>query len=107
MVHGKEIAFIASHYGYDAQTRQLIEEMAELTQAINKFWRYQLDYGKKELEDVDFGTTEEKDIIEEIGDVEICLDQIKWLLKCSTEVEVSKSEKIQREIARIKGKNNT
>ena len=30
---------IAEHYGYDAQSRQLIEEMAELTQAINKFWR--------------------------------------------------------------------
>lgn len=107
MVHGKEIAFVASHYGYDAQSRQLVEEMAELIQAINKFWRYQLDYGKKELEDVDFNTLEETNIIEEIGDVEICLEQIKWLLKCNTEVETSKSAKLQREIARIKQKNNT
>ena len=39
----EKIEFIANHYGYDAQSRQCIEEMAELTQAINKFWRNQLD----------------------------------------------------------------
>ena len=33
-------------YGYDAQSRQCIEEMAELTQAINKFWRKQLKCGQ-------------------------------------------------------------
>lgn len=33
------IRYIADHYGYEAQSRQLIEEMAELTQAINKMWR--------------------------------------------------------------------
>ena len=26
-------------YGYESQSRQLIEEMAELTVAINKLWR--------------------------------------------------------------------
>ena len=35
----KDIAFIAHYYGYEAQSRQLIEEMAELTQSINKKWR--------------------------------------------------------------------
>jgi Spy/CpxP family protein refolding chaperone len=33
----QKIQKIAQTYGYDAQSRQCIEEMAELTQAINKF----------------------------------------------------------------------
>ena len=37
------IIAIAEHQCYDAQSRQLIEEMAELTQAINKAWRKRYD----------------------------------------------------------------
>ena len=33
----EKIKAIVEKYGYDAQSRQCIEEMAELTQAINKF----------------------------------------------------------------------
>jgi len=33
----KKIQKIAQTYGYDAQSRQCIEEMAELTKSINKF----------------------------------------------------------------------
>lgn len=39
MDNREKIAKIADTYGYDAQSRQCIEEMAELTQAINKLWR--------------------------------------------------------------------
>ena len=49
MTAKEKIKAIADRYGYDAQSRQCIEEMAELTQAINKFWRKQLDCGKIEL----------------------------------------------------------
>ena len=35
----EKIKIIAEHYGYEAQSRQCIEEMAELMQAINKLWR--------------------------------------------------------------------
>jgi len=41
-IKGK-IKLIADTYGYDAQSRQCIEEMAELTHAINKFWRNSLN----------------------------------------------------------------
>ena len=41
----KKIRVIANHYGYDAQSRQCIEEMAELTQAINKFGEISLVVG--------------------------------------------------------------
>ena len=39
----EKIRKIAGHYGYESQSRQCIEEMAELTQAINKLWRTQND----------------------------------------------------------------
>ena len=39
MDEAEKIKIIAEHYGYDSQSRQCIEEMAELTQAINKWWR--------------------------------------------------------------------
>ena len=55
---------IADHYGLQAQKGILIEEMAELMQAVNKHDRcpFNLDA-----------------IIEEIADVEIMLEQIKYL----------------------------
>lgn len=39
MNEAEKIKIVADHYGYGAQSRQCIEEMAELTQAINKWWR--------------------------------------------------------------------
>ena len=48
----QKIQKIAQTYGYDAQSRQCIEEMAELTQAINKMWRKSFACGLVNLEDV-------------------------------------------------------
>lgn len=79
MTREDKIKKIARHYGYEAQSRQCIEEMAELTQAINKFWRNQLDCGKKPLNDVPFGTKEEINIEEELVDVYIMILQLKRL----------------------------
>ena len=39
MTAEQKIQYIADHYGYEPQSRQLIEEMAELTVALNKAWR--------------------------------------------------------------------
>ena len=36
MTTEQKIQYIADHYGYEPQSRQLIEEMAELTVALNK-----------------------------------------------------------------------
>lgn len=70
MIDKKNLAnlkVIADEYGYENQSMQLIEEMAELTQAINKYRRY--------------GTYEKKcQIIEEIADVSIMLEQVSYLL---------------------------
>ena len=90
---------IADHYGYEAQSRQLIEEMAELTQAINKLWRIDnTNCEKTNMAHIDAY----KHIIEEITDVEICLEQVKWLLNIDeSAVNEWKESKIHRSMKRM------
>lgn len=94
----QKIQYIADHYGYEPQSRQLIEEMAELTVALNKAWRKTFDTVDKipNMED-------EERIEEEIADVEIMLSQIKYLLGVE-EDELSRiaESKLDRQIERIK-----
>lgn len=80
---------IADRYGYPAQSNQLIEECAELIQAINKYRRY--------------GNTESlKNYIEEIADVEIMLEQIKHLLNVKDdEIEGVKLYKLKRTLSNM------
>lgn len=93
---------IAEHYGYESQSRQLIEEIAELTVAINKLWRVEKFCDRKNIVDVKgFSYPETKEIIGEIADVEIMLSQIKYLLCCQDEVEQEKERKILRQLERI------
>lgn len=99
----EKIEFIANHYGYDAQSRQCIEEMAELTQAINKFWRNQLGCGKYELLDAPVYCEERRNIVEEIADVQIMLYQLGYLLDSRLEVSEMITRKLDRQLERIKG----
>lgn len=86
--NSQKVQYIADKYGYSAQSMQLIEEMAELIQAINRRRR-----GK---------TMDLDEIKEEIADVEICLSQVKYLLRISDkELEEIKDRKIEREMERI------
>ena len=98
MTTEQKIQYIADHYGYAPQSRQLIEEMAELTVAINKAWRKTFDAVDK-LPNMD----DEERIEEEIADVEIMLSQIKYLLGVE-EDELSRivESKLDRQIERIK-----
>lgn len=96
------IVAIAEHYGYESQSRQLIEEIAELTVAINKLWRVEKFCDRKNIMDVKgFSYPETKGIIEEIADVENMLAQIKYLLGCKDGVEQEKERKILRQLERI------
>lgn len=95
------IKTIADYYGYDRQARQCIEEMAELQQAINKFWRYVLKNGKMDFKERKKDTLQEKNIIEEIADVEICIEQLKLFFSCTREVEKEKTKKINKQMDRI------
>ena len=66
-VHEKDLLEIADKLGYEEQSMQLIEEMAELTHAISKYRRY---HDKEDL----------LNLIEELCDVNIVLEQVIYLL---------------------------
>ena len=86
---------IAEHYGYDAQSNQLIEECAELIQAVNKYRRA----NDKATAEIAYDN-----LVEEIADVEIMLEQIKHLLLISEEnIQATKLYKINRTKERMAG----
>lgn len=78
--------------------------MAELTKAINKLWRRenglidQLVYMPPELR----RSIHLDNVVEEIADVEICLEYVKYLLDIAPEdVDRVKEAKVERELNRI------
>lgn len=87
---------IAEYYGYAVQSSQLVEECAELIQAINKYRRAENPEEYREYF---------KNIIEEIADVEIMIEQVKYLLQIlDDEVEAVKLFKVNRTLERMTGK---
>ena len=93
----EKIKIIARYYGYEAQSRQLIEEMAELTQAINKLWRKE-NYGGSQ-EDIKEAY---ESITEEMADTCIMIQQLKELLSIGeTELFQIIDRKVDRQIGRI------
>lgn len=89
---------IANHYGYEAQSRQCMEECAELIQAINKHWRNVLQCGNSRISERT-DCKEKNDIEEELADVQIMLWQISYLLDCPYGLTVEK--KLNRQLKRI------
>lgn len=100
MERAEKIKKIARRYGYDAQSRQCIEEMAELTQAINKYWRKDLQCGKYPYNPWDGympdDSEEYMNLVEEIADVQIMLEQMKFFLTAKNETEKIIDEKLAR-----------
>lgn len=100
----QKVEFISDYYGYDAQSRQCIEEMAELTQTINKFWRKHLDCGKIEFPNdtdaVPYFGKEYDNLVEEIADVQVTLYYLRHFLKC--DIKNIMNEKLDRQMDRIK-----
>lgn len=93
----EKIKIIAERYGYEPQSRQLIEEMAELTQAINKLWRKQ-NFGESSKEIAEA----HDNLQEEMADVIIMLWQIKGLLAIGDrELSVIIERKLDRQMERI------
>ena len=104
---------IADAYGYDAQSRQCIEEMAELTQAINKMWRKSFACGlvtlkevlSEETKNIKFSDEKEyKDLAEELADVQIMLWQMQYLL--NADIQPIIEQKLDRQIERIRENEN-
>ena len=88
---------IADHYGYDSQSRQLVEEMGELTAALNHFWRQDLQCGE-----ISFTPDLHTDhILEEAADVEICLRQLIYMLHGEDRIRGLMNDKLRRQQERI------
>lgn len=82
---------IVEHYGYEKQIPVWIEEMSELTKELCKWARK--------------GLSEEllSHILEEITDVTICLDQLKYILQFTEDdLMIEYKYKIDRQLERIK-----
>lgn len=88
-----DIQEIASYYGLEAQARQTMEECAELTQALNKYLRNVAGGQPTQEHDMDKLIS---DIVEEIADVSIMLEQMKFLFDCNGEVPHVIQKKIER-----------
>ena len=97
MDEAEKIKIIAEHYGYDAQSRQCIEEMAELTQAINKWWRVCGNGQRTEKSIAEC----RYNLIEEIADVQIMLYQLGYLLDSRLEVSEMITKKLDRQLERV------
>ena len=93
----EKIKIIAEHYGYEAQSRQCIEEMAELMQAINKLWR---SIGHGQLTEKSFKECL-GNLPEEMADVQIMLWQIEYLLSAENMIEEMIEKKLNRQLKRI------
>lgn len=85
---------IAAYYGMHNQSRQAVEEMAELTQALTKFWRY------KGMEQWTYNELR-SNIVEELADVQNMIEQLCILFRCGEDMEAEKKRKINRQMRRM------
>lgn len=111
----KRLIEIADHYGFEAQQNQLIEEMAELTAAINRLHRannkqlISCDTPEAETNLTEFHKNQYavrsnayEDVVHAIADVEVCLKQVKYLMEISkSTLKRIRDAKIERQLKRI------
>ena len=80
-----------------------------MTQAINKYWRTELQCGKNLCNPRDGympdNSEEYYNLVEEIADVQIMLEQMKFFLAAGHDVNRIIDEKLDRQIYRIEHKN--
>lgn len=77
----EDLKYIADHYGKEHQLEKCKEELNELIEAID--------------------SKDEESIVEEIADVEIMTEQLKYLMRTEPSVEIYKDYKIARQLRRI------
>lgn len=69
-----ELSIIAQYYGFPLQSRQCMEEMGELAQALNHYYRCMNSLCVEEIDKARIS------LIDELSDVQIMLWQIECLL---------------------------
>lgn len=93
-----KIKIIADKYGFTAQANQTMEECAELIQALNKYMR-SLGVGQTYIPK--FTENPRDNVIEKIADVQIMLEQLKYLMDCDEAVQDMIKLKLERTIERM------
>lgn len=106
----EKVRKISRFYGYETQTRQLTEEIGELLQAMNKYWRKDLQCGKYMYNPWDGYMPEDSEeywnLVEEIADMEIMLEQMKFFLAAKDNgFDGIVQEKLDRQIKRMEEEN--
>lgn len=89
----EKVKKIANHYGLESQLKKSHEELVELMYEINVFYQ-------KYIERDDDITT--KPLADELADVTIMIEQLKYLLECDKEVEERIEFKLNRQLDRMK-----
>jgi NTP pyrophosphatase (non-canonical NTP hydrolase) len=100
MTYREILEYIANHYGLDSQLNQLVEECGELLQAVGKYRRV-TSHGQPVRTPMNVSEAI-TNIAEEIADVEICLQEISYLLGCKEEMEDFVLKKLDRTYEPIK-----
>ena len=100
----KDLKCIVHQYDAETHERQLMEECGELIQAVNKYWRFKNDMIDGEEDDY------VNNIVEEIADVQICIEYMLIRLREKYNVDAMldmiKNNKITRELIRIANYDN-
>ena len=89
----EQITLIAEHYGTHRQLNKLMEESAEVIQAIQKHLYGATDY-MKSLYNL-------YNLYGEFADLSIVLEQVIYLLDCKKEVDSNRRYKVERQLKRI------
>lgn len=82
----------AENFSLENRMNQIMEEMAELIQAICKWKRSKENDKTLRMDEKQV----EQQLEEEIADVEICLKQLKYKLCITEKVEAIKYQKVER-----------
>lgn len=86
----KRLEEIAKHYGLKAQAMKMVEEAGEMLAELGRL-----------MLDGENGAVR-RSLIEEMTDVEIMLDQLKYLLDAEVFCETERQWKIRRQLDRIR-----
>lgn len=89
----EKVKKIADHYGIESQLVKTVEETTELQKAVAYFYH---QYAER---DENIST---KPLIDELADVSIMIEQLKYLLECDKEVQERIEFKLNRQIDRMK-----
>lgn len=92
----QKLHLIAATYGFEPQSRQLMEEMGECIAAINQNWRSEHRYLKEKRQQA------REALIGELADIKVCLEQVIYLMGCEEQVTQQMEEKAERQIKRMK-----